>query len=275
MNVAKIYGNAIRKKLNAVANWEPGTVRRVGDFGVMENGVFKCLGHLQGKINTPVITQTDDISQQAELLFNSNAKISAPFKVDGAVGPDGIELIKARISLEFTGNEAILFKMKPEKVERLLNGDAIAQDIESRHQMGFWQRDLVVVIEATTAASGLVAVSADKDTKLDLEAHVAALPELGLHHPALTFALASAANQSLQVQFASPATPLIKIAQLQRTSFLSPLRFRGGEPTEERYFYSLADLASVEMSLRENRLGGSEEERWVLAEFLPHIDNDA
>jgi hypothetical protein len=265
MSVAKIYSAAIRKNLRSIANWEPDAERKVGDYGVIEDGVFKYLGHITDHLNTkPAFAET---LVSGEKAYQSKGITHSISQLGAGIGPDGSEWIHAGLSLKFSGDEAVLFKMVFEKRTRLTNTGLLASEIIRQYESGYWELHWVVVIETTTAKSCLIMASETANTEFHLEAKVTKLEEINLSHPELNFAAERHSQQNVNMKLGSPSTPLLSVARLHRRLFRRP-SFRGADLLHEDSFLSLEDVAAAEAHTSLPDLGEQGEARWVLEETL-------
>ena len=86
MSIATLYAKAICNHLHATANWEPDDVRQVGDYGVMEDGVFKYLGNVSSILNTKA--KIAEIAIGGEKSYQSKGMTHHVSNLGAGIGPD-------------------------------------------------------------------------------------------------------------------------------------------------------------------------------------------
>jgi hypothetical protein len=266
MKLSKIYGNAVFRDLGRLrANWEPGAARQVGDYGIVEDGVFQYQGHVKAAVNCTLVVE-ETVANEDLVNFNSDKMQIVPIDLGTSVGPGGIPLVKAGLVLKFDGSEAVCFQIKVEKRSRLVNLDPLAYEITRKFESRQWPEERVVVLETTTASSGFVFVAESGKRSFQFEAMLAELADLDLFNPKLKLSYSNETKKSLHWKIASPATPLLRIGKMEKVSLFGSHIFRGTDSLEQRSYYSRQDLRSLEMAQRQT-LSSTPQQKWLFVEY--------
>ena len=169
MKTSRKYTNELYKQFKYLATWLPGTPMELGDIGVLNGKEYTKLANL-ADLGIKFDIENDD--SKADIEHSSKGSVSLTTKASGTASPEGSSLgeIDAGITVNFSKENAILFKANgttnPAIQNQIILGDAILK----LYKEGKWDKDWVVITELVKATSATILISSSKSGKIELKA---------------------------------------------------------------------------------------------------------
>jgi hypothetical protein len=183
MSLPKDYNKALHSQANFYAAWFPITTPfQIGDYGLIQNGVFQKIGELgtlqNDGFNVKIRTATGEPT-----TFNFLSEgITSVKTVAGATVADLPQVadIEARLTYEFNKKNSFVVKAAEIKVERMENIREVADKLAEMRRNDKWSHRYRVVSATYTGQNCLVLLSAEAGTTVAFEATASALKQLDL-----------------------------------------------------------------------------------------------
>jgi hypothetical protein len=184
MSLPGDYNAALYRKVNYYAAWFPlANPFRIGDYGLIQNGVFQKIGHLDqlraDGFNVPIQSAAgkpaslDLLSEGAKCVKTvAGAQVPA---LSGFPGP-----VQAKLSYEFGKKNSFVVKAATITVEQMANINQVATGLARLRRDGKWSHRYRVVSATYTGQNCLVLLSANADTKVEFDAEASVLHQLDL-----------------------------------------------------------------------------------------------
>ena len=193
MGLPNDYNKALHKHANFYAAWFPVTMPyRVGDYGLIQNGVFQKIGHLdqlkddgfdvpiQTKEGNP--TSLDFLSEGAKIV-----KIVAGAEVPNLPAAN----VNATVKFKFEKENSFVLKAAEIKVEQMENIDQVARKLAELRRNKKWSHRNKVISATFTGQQCLVLLSSKRGTEVAFEGEASAMQQLEMGKitikPAVTF----------------------------------------------------------------------------------------
>ena len=183
MSLPKEYNRALHKHADFYAAWFPVTMPfRVGDYGLVQNGVFQKIGHLEDLrgdgFDAEVRTATGNPTS-IDFLSEGARSIKT---VAGATVADipAVADVEAKLTYEFDRKNSFVVKAAEVNVERMENIRQVADQLARLRREKKWSHRYRVVSAVYTGKECLVLLSSEAGTKVEFEASASALKALDL-----------------------------------------------------------------------------------------------
>lgn len=189
MGLAEAFSDTLHEQLQAYAAWFPvvNTIK-VGDFGVIEDGVFRSMGNIS-KFGIDVVTAP---GKEAEMDFVSDGTTLTRF-VAGAQVPKypPVADLDAKLELEFKRENSCMIKAKFSVVE-MQDIHGVAKKLKD---VDDWERNFKVVSSTYTGEKCIIIACREAGTKVSFTGKASLLQqlELGKVEVAPTFESSSSA----------------------------------------------------------------------------------
>jgi hypothetical protein len=173
-DVYKIYASKIYSGLNYRPTWLPVAPLKLGDVGVLHDGVFSYRTTLSQLGIEFSVRHDDSIGDSVD--FKSESDIDISVKASGQVNPSftAITDAEAGARVEFRSSRGVVMQLRGVSVntiadEATLERDMLAAAI-SEDETKQWQRDWVVITEVVEAEAGTILISGDAGSTIELKA---------------------------------------------------------------------------------------------------------
>lgn len=174
MSIAKSFNAALYDQLTIYAAWFPvANTLKLGDFGVIDGGVFRAMGNIasfgvtfEHKQGPP--TSLDFVSEGTNVV-----RTVANVAVDKF--PE-VGTLEAKLSFEFSNKDACLIKAQL-TVDEMQDMHAVAQKLARIEE---WEHRFRVVSSTYTGQKCLVVATAEANTKIDFSGTVDVLKQVEL-----------------------------------------------------------------------------------------------
>lgn len=178
MGLGEAYAEKIHDEWEDVhANWPVSFNRNLGDYGTLEDGIFRKHGNITTDFE--ISFQQNDDPNDAIIEYNSSKKVEVNFIAKSDFSTSGIQLANGGIELKFGSKEAFYFRATRGKWLHIDSPYKIGQKIleiyEKPHDLK-WQRDFVVITELLAAEATTVISSQSSNSSLTIEAQAGELP---------------------------------------------------------------------------------------------------
>lgn len=180
MGLPRDYNKALHRHANFHAAWFPITVpHRIGDYGLIQNGVFQKIGHLDqlkdDGFDVPIETREgnpttlDFLSEGAKMVR----------VVAGVEVPElPVANVNASVKFKFEKENSFVLKAAEIKVEQMDNIDQVARKLAVLRREKKWSHRNKVVSATYTGQQCLVLLSSERGTEVGFEGEASALKQL-------------------------------------------------------------------------------------------------
>lgn len=219
-NINKFYLETISsKKKGYRATWEPNKPLKLGDVGIIENGVFVVMTTLEDEeINMKV---REDESE-AEWKFTTENAVSIKTKLSGQAPILGSVLkeTEAGISIAFKSENAFVFEAIGAKTHLLTNVFEIEKAILAKSKVESRWKNFAVIVELIEAESITIIMSAGSENVVDLKAKTeVALANINLANADLGLSIVSEKVSTESMVAKGGVTPLYRAMGLRHPLF--------------------------------------------------------
>lgn len=182
MSLPNEYNKALHRHTNFYAAWFPVTTPfGIGDYGLILNGIFQKVGHLDDlRAEGFDVTIRTASGQPASIDFLSEGA-KAIKTVAGAEVPQlPAGDFQAKLTYEFTRKNSFVVKASELNVERMENIRQVADKLAQMRRDKTWSHRYRVVSATYTGKNCLVLLATEADTKVEFDATANALQQLDL-----------------------------------------------------------------------------------------------
>lgn len=166
---ASYYTRTLRKHLKFFANWPPGEAISLGTIGTLEDSQFIPLSHLRHR-GIEFEIDTDDLYDDFEYHSSQGISIGVDGGADAQLGAGQLPHAKARFTINFSSNEAILFQIKQTANHRISDQIGLKEAIMKEFLAGNWEREWAVVTGVVECQHGTIIVSQGSGSSLEISA---------------------------------------------------------------------------------------------------------
>lgn len=176
MSLYKKYARTIHDQTGYRATWFPGVQMKLGDIGVLHDGVFDHQSSL--KLRGIDYAEVRDDEPDSKFSFRSEGVRSVEVKAAGESNEKfkAIGQASAGVRVEFSGKDALLIQTKGAKSRRVENVAALDAEMLRLVKPGpdgsepQWHHDWVVITEVIDADSATVLSSSETGAEIEVEA---------------------------------------------------------------------------------------------------------
>lgn len=163
--LAKTFNRSIKKEVNAYAAWFPVTnTFKIGDYGLIEGGVFKSVGNLADKF--PEIGLKVEPGPSSKIDFVSSGtrmiKLGAGGEVDSFSALGNAD---AKLKLQFERKNSVVVKANLSS-QHLANLEEVALKVAAKSS---WNRDYKIISAVYIGEKCVVVCSREAGTEVLLE----------------------------------------------------------------------------------------------------------
>lgn len=174
MGLAEAFSDTLQDQLQVYAAWFPvvNTIK-VGDFGVIEDGVFRSMGNIS-KFGIEVVSAP---GKEAEMDFVSDGTTLTRF-VAGAQVPKypPVANLDAKLELEFRRENSCMVKAKFSVIE-MQDIHGVAKRLKELEE---WERSFKVVSSTFTGEKCIIIACRDAGTKVSFSGKASILQQVEL-----------------------------------------------------------------------------------------------
>ena len=228
MDPVSYYLRSLYEKSNGYRpTWLPHVPLKIGDIGVIEDGVFVKEGNLED-VNIPFKTEMS--SDTTVLDLSSENGISITAKASGKVDPKLASLgtADAGFLVEFKNDNSYIFKLNGTKTTIISNLGKVKDEILERFQNGQWPRKRLVINELVEAKASTILLAGKAGTTVELKAEGSVnAAHLDIADGALNLRLASGSALTAQILGKEGITPLYRVIGITRSLFSTSVGGKG------------------------------------------------
>lgn len=174
MSLARRYNHLLRRHTLHFAAWNPITdTQRVGDYGILDRGVFRKLGHIS---EFGVDLETEEGNSAS---FDFRSAVSSIVRVEGTaqVQVFGTGSVGAKLRFEFQGKFAAVVKSPQVRVHAMQSIHQVAAQL---HGAPDWRPRYRVISKVYTGTDATVIASVNNTTGIELSGTADALRQFEL-----------------------------------------------------------------------------------------------
>jgi hypothetical protein len=165
------YAKEISKHLDFLITWPINTDVKLGDVGILEDGIFKRTDTLE---NLGIVRPKKRESRgEAILEYTSKNGVAIEFNPNIETKLKGIG---AKMEIKFNREGAVFFRMVDHVLKQFEGTDQLGKDIIQQFKNGNWPRDRVIVTEIISSPSATILVAGSNNATASLQLDVS-LPE--------------------------------------------------------------------------------------------------
>ncbi len=175
MGLPDQFNDIIKKHLNVFAAWMPIVNNyRLGDYGIIADGVFAKLGNITDDFKVSV---TEGSGEAASIDFTSEG--ASIIKLAGGVAVDVIPAgeVNANVEIGFSKEKSFLVKAPTITVAAIDNVNEVAIKLKDT---GKWDGKWKVVHQVYTAIDPVIVITHEAGTKLNFSGDASALGQMKL-----------------------------------------------------------------------------------------------
>ncbi len=179
-SIFKSYLKAVKKQNGYRATWMPNISISVGSVGVLEQGRFTPMSHL----NLMGVKFEETVSDEIDFSFFTENMVDIHKKASGQL-PDGFKVLgeaDAGIAIDFKKEHGIVFELSGAKIHTLKDVISLRNDLKKMRKEGKWQRNWVLATEVVRAEKGTIMLSRVSDFHFEAKANA----DLGIENLKLT-----------------------------------------------------------------------------------------
>lgn len=225
MTTVKQYTKELYKQFNYFATWLPGTPLKLGDIGIMNNNEFTAISNL---LDEGLNFEVDEDFTKSDLEYSSSRAVSITTKIAGTAPALNSVLsdADAGFSVEFSRENAVLFKANGTLSPRIKNQIKLGAEIIERFKKGDWDKDWVVITELITADSSTILISSSDNSKIELRAKTAvSAGNFDIANAKLNLEPTFSKDLVTRIICEQNITPLFKVSRIKSKLFQPP-KFR-------------------------------------------------
>lgn len=217
-STAKLYASEIKKHFRTLyANWEPGGLVELGDYGVLDGNIFTPLGKLSQDFpefsKGFIKTQKDSTKDHKE--FRSESGVDVSFSAKGSVNGAGTTLVKAALEVKFGHKDAIFFNAAECTTDRIANKAKVGEVLKKLFEDGKWKRTFCVVTDLVTAGQTIIAISQGNNSMINFEANSPKVERIDLADAEVGLSITSEKSIGYKVDAEKGLVLLIGLCQIK------------------------------------------------------------
>lgn len=210
------YANEISKHLDYLISWPINIDVKLGDVGILENGVFKRTDTLE---NLDIVKPKARKSRgEANLEYTSKNGVAVEF--DPNIATHGIG---TKMDIKFNREGAVFLRMGDHISTQFESTDQLGRDIIEQFNNHNWRRDRVIVTEVISSANATILVSGSNNAtaSLLLDISLPAAEAIGKGKFAQSIGFTGSFGAKI---IGANVSPLIRICGLKRKLFGNDFR---------------------------------------------------
>jgi hypothetical protein len=184
MGLAAQFETIIERQLNVHAAWVPITTPyKLGDYGLISDGVFQKLGNIKDDFN---ISFTEGTGPEATLSFVSDNTTVVDSSTGAAINLNPQGEIKANVTYKFQQDKSFLVKAPIITVSMIENVNQVAKQLK---KVDDWRNKFKVVFQVFVAQNPLILSTVEGGTEVTLGAEGSALKQFNIGNASANFSL--------------------------------------------------------------------------------------
>ena len=223
MKTSKKYTRELKEQFGYLATWLPSTPIALGDIGVLRKNQFTKISNLS---DFGIKFDIEPDETKSDIEHSSKGAVSITTKASGTVAPQGSALgeVDAGITVEFTKENAILFKANGTTSPSIKNQIALGNKIIELYKEGKWDKDWAIITEKVDSESATILISSSSNGKIELKAKgEVEAAKLDIADAELGFGLTFSKDLSTKIIAEESLTPLFKASKVKSRLFMPPI----------------------------------------------------
>lgn len=194
MSIAKDFNNVMHREINVLAAWLPVTnLFKVGDFGVISDGVFTRMGSIESDFGVSFETQA---GPPVMLDFKSEDVREFRLGAGADIGTVAGKSVEAKLRIEF-GRERSFFLKAQLVVEQMKSPFSVAGALAQKSR---WNEGKFKVVSGAYSGEGCVILSSkQRNTTVEIGGSADALEQLDLGNAQASLLYTSSSELGLEV----------------------------------------------------------------------------
>lgn len=208
------YTKELRQAFGYLATWLPGLPMHLGDVGVLQDGEFQRVTHLEP---LGVAYERRKDNARDDLRYESSGKVSVTVKGAGEAGGGVFEHVgdaEAGIAVKFEDEKAVVLSLEGVRSDTISDPAAIERAAREQHAEA-WDADWLVVSEIVTATKATILISNERNSSIELKAKVDVGRPVKLADAEAKLEVASSRGMHTQLIGASGLTPMFRAIQIR------------------------------------------------------------
>jgi len=221
MKTSKKYTREIKQQFGYLATWLPSTPIDLGDIGILKNNQFTKISNLS---DLGIRFEIKRDETKSDIEHSSKGAVSITTKASGTVAPQGSTLgeVDAGITVEFSKENAILFKANGTTSPSISDQIALGKTIIELYKEGKWEKDWAVITEKVDAESATILIASSSNGKIEMKAKgEIKAAKLDIADAALAFEMIFSKDLSTKIICEESLTPLFKASKVHSNLFMS------------------------------------------------------
>lgn len=225
MGISAQFESIVDRQLNVHAAWVPVTTPfKLGDYGLISDGVFKKLGNITNDFG---ISFTQETGQDASLSFVSEDTIVVDANTGAEINLNPSGDLKANVTFRFQRDKSFLVKAPVINVSLIENVNQVALKLKQAKE---WHKKFKVVYQVYVAKKPLIVCTNEGGTDVTISAEGSALKQFNVGTASASFSLKT--NRALGLEI-SGETGVIALGLFRLNFLTGKPKFMGGEVEKE------------------------------------------
>lgn len=192
MGLAKQFEDIVHRQLNVHAAWMPVTTPyKLGDYGLISDGVFQKLGN----INEFNVSFTEATGQETKLRFVSEGSTVVDANTGAEINLNAHEL-KANVTYKFSREKSLLLEAPVVNVSTIDNVGQVARQLK---RASGWRKRHTVIYQIYTAQNPLILATNEGGTEATLSGEGSAPNQFHIGRGLAKFGLKTNKELSLEI----------------------------------------------------------------------------
>ena len=227
-NIKSKFITEIKKELGYFTTWLPGEPVKLGDVGVIVDGVFERRTSLK---NLGIIFNTIKDKTKSDINYTSSEAVDESILVNGDIAkeiPNPIGNAELEIKFNFLREGAIVFKTKGTKVYSIDDIAKLEKDILKLKSKGKWKDEWVVIEKVLNVDSATILISNSSlsESKFKIGADIDILKNINIGDAKLKLESVYSKDMAFESIAKEPLTPLFKMIKLKKKFWIGDLELR-------------------------------------------------
>lgn len=194
MGLAAQFESIVERQLNVHAAWLPVTTPfKLGDYGLMSDGVFMKMGNIKDEFN---ISFTEGTGEEAKLNFVSESTTVVDTSAGAEVTVDPAIDIKANITYKFEKDKSFLVKAPVINVSIIENVNQVATQLKN---VAGWRNKYKVVFQVYVAKNPLIISTNEGGTEVTIGGEGSAPKQFNVGNASANFSLKTTKALGLEI----------------------------------------------------------------------------
>jgi hypothetical protein len=177
MSVRENYAKTVRQELGMHPVWEPGTRISLGDYGMLQDGIFQKLGQLDEFLSLDLLKKNRSTPSSLEFL-SSGTQVNY-LGMEGEMNANTANLGNAsgEMQIKFERRSSLYLKSYRSYTDDIANLEAICSSLRDNTK---WDRSWVLVSSVRVVANLALILAASDSSTVSLKGRVEALKSFEL-----------------------------------------------------------------------------------------------